>query len=236
MIIDLFETISSSTLSRISYLVQNVQGDITVRINSQGGDVFSALSIYNLLKGKCNVEILGLCASAATIIAAAGAKVSAASNSLFMIHSPKCMLIDYYNKQSLDKLSNTLAKTEESILAAYRSRVENFQMPDDDLWLSAQEAKSLGFVDEIIDEVPVVMDAAQVFINSINYDLGKVKGLSERVHPTYHAEDLAVRLAALIKDQMTSGASGVSDCAAPTEEEIKKARAQKMVAFANGLT
>lgn len=231
MVIDLFEEISQSTLSRISYLIQG-QTDITVRINSSGGDIFSALSCYNLLKGKCNVEILGLAASAATIIAMAGKKISAASNSLFMIHSPKAMLVDYYDKQSLDKLSNTLAKTEESILAAYRTRVENFQMPADDLWLTAAEAKSLGFVDEIQGEVPVVMDAGNLFINSIAYDAGKVKGLAERVHPTPKPDMSLELLAKMIADNMQSGAGGVGTQPL-TEQDIKAAQVAKMIAFAN---
>ena len=235
MTIDLFEIIDKRTLDRVSYLMQ-FKDEITVRLNSQGGEIFSALSIYNLLKNKCNVEILGLCASAASMIACAGKKVSAAANALFMIHSPKTLLIDYYDKQTLDKLSTTLAKTEESILQAYQGRVPNFVMPEDDLWLSAQEAQSLGFVDEVIGEVPIIKDSAQVFINSIGYDIGKVKGLGERLHPTPNTTDLAKQIASLIRDQMTSGANGVTDCAAPTEAEIKKAKAQKMIAFANKLT
>lgn len=231
MVIDLFEGITSSTLSRISYLIQG-QTDITVRINSSGGDVFAALSIYNLLKGKCNVEILGLAASAATIIAMAGKKISAASNSLFMIHSPKAMLKDYYDKQSLDKLSNTLAKTEESILAAYRTRVEGFEMPADDLWLTAAEAKSMGFVDEVIGEVPVVMDAGNVFINSIAYDAGKVKGLSERLHPTPRTDAALTQILNLIKDNMQSGGQGVGSEPPPTPEELK---IKRIINFANGV-
>jgi len=237
MNITLFETINSSTLSRIQYLTENAHDDITVQVNSSGGEVFSALSIFNLLKPKAvTVEILGLCASAATIIAMAGAKVKMAANALMMFHAPKTLLIDYYDKKNLDKLSTTLEKVEESILQAYQGRVPNFVMPEDDLWLSAQEAKSLGFVDEIIDEVPIIKDSAQVFINSIGYDIGKVKGLGERLHPTPNTTDLAKQIASLIRDQMTSGAAGVTDCPAPTEAEIKKAKAQKMVTFANGLT
>lgn len=231
MVIDLFEGITSSTLSRVSYLIQG-QTDITVRINSAGGDVFSALSIFNLLKGKCDVQILGLAASAATIIAMAGKKISAASNSLFMIHSPKSLLIDYYDKQSLDKLSNTLAKTEESILSTYRARVAGFEMPADDLWLTATEAKSLGFIDEIIGEVPVVMDAGNLFINSIAYEAGKVKGLAERLHPTPKTEAALAQILALIKDQMNSGAAGVQNQQL-TAEDIKAAQIKKMIAFAN---
>ena len=228
MVIDLFETISKETLDRVSYLANNAQDQITLRINSQGGDVFSALSIYNLLKNKCNVEIVGLAASAASMIAMAGTKIKMASNALFMIHSPKTLLVDYYDKPALDKLSSTLAKTEESIVAAYRTKVANFEMPEEELWLSAAEAQSLGFVDEILDEVPIVMDAGRTFINSIAYD-SKIKGL-ERLHPTMNNEALE-RLTAMIKEQMNSGAAGVtSETLTPEEFRIKR-----MAAYANGV-
>lgn len=231
MIIDIFETITNSLASRISYFMQSNPADVTVRINSSGGDVFAALSCFNLLRGKCNVQILGLAASAASLIACAGVKVSAASNALIMIHSPKTLLIDYYDKQSLDKLSNTLAKTEESIVSAYRAKVEGFTMPEEDLWLTASEAKSLGFVDEIIDEVPVVMSAGRTFINAIGYDAAQVKGLSTRLHETQPAQVGLEQLKALIADQMGSGAQGVGSEPPPTAEDML---IKRMVAYANG--
>lgn len=233
MTIEIFEQVSSSTLSRISYMVGNARDEITVRINSSGGEVFAALSIYNVLKGKCNVEILGLAASAASLIACAGKRITIARNALFMIHAPKTLLVDYYDKQTLEKLSNTLAKTEENILQAYQTRVPNFQMPEDDLWLSASEAKSLGFVDEIIGEVPVVIDEQGTFINSIAYDAAQIKGLKERLHPTPKTDTALETLLKMIKDNQTSGAQGVGSQPL-TAEDIKQVQLNKMIAFANG--
>ena len=233
MIITLFETITSSTLSRIQYLASTAHDDITVQTNCAGGSVFDALSIYNVLKPKsATVEIVGLCASAATLVAMAGAKIKMASNALMMFHPPKTLLIDYYDKQTLEKLSTTMEKVEESILATYQSRVANFQMPENDLWLSATEAKSLGFVDEVIGEVPVVMDAAQVFINSIAYDAAQVKGLKERLHPTPKTDAALQEILNLIKDQMNSGGQAVTTQPL-SAEDIKKAQLEKMVAYAN---
>lgn len=182
MVIEIFETITEGTASRVSYLVNNAQDNITVRLNSPGGSVFSALTIHNLLKARqVEVEILGLAASSASLIACAGSKVSMAANALMMIHAPSCLLVDYYNKQSLDKLTTTLAKTEESIVMAYRNKVANFEMPSEELWLSATEAKSLGFVDEIIGEVPITMTAAQVVMNGLAFDKDKLKGAMNRM-------------------------------------------------------
>ncbi|MBD3878210.1 MAG: Clp protease ClpP [Quinella sp. 1Q5] len=233
MILDIFETISRETEARVTYLLANARDDVTVRINSGGGEIVPALSIYNQIKEKkCNVEILGLAASAASMIACAGVKVSAAANSLFMIHALKTMLIDHYSKQDLDKLSNTLSKYEESVLMAYRTKVANFQMPNEEIWLSAAEAKSIGFVDTIIDEVPITMNAGMTFINSIAYDVGKVKGLAERLHPTPKTDAALEQVLNLIKDQMQSGAQWVGSQTPPTPEEM---RIKKLVAYANGV-
>lgn len=234
MIIDVFEQITNSLTSRVGYMMNNARDEVTVRINSSGGDVYAALSVFNLLKGKCNVQILGLAASAASLVACAGVKVSMAANALMMIHSPKALLIDYYDKQSLDKLSATLAKTEESIISAYQSRVEGFAMPENDLWLSATEAKSLGFVDEVLEAVPVVMDANNLFINAIAYDSAQVKGLRERLHPTPQADTRLEELKRLITDQMSSGAQGVQNQRPPTPEEIKETQIARIVMLANG--
>lgn len=230
--IEIFESISQGTLSRVNYLAS---AGCEVRINSSGGDVFAGLSCYNTLKPlKCEVQIVGLCASAATLIACAGVKVSMAANALYCIHNPKMLLIDYYDKDKLEQLQNSLLKTEESILMVYRSRVKDFEMPEKELWLSAAEAQSLGFVDEIIDEVPVVMDAGQAIINSVSYDLGRVEGLKGRVHATPPPNAAFQRLINLIEDNMKSGSQGVGSQIAPTAEDIKRAQLNKMIAFAKG--
>lgn len=173
MNIDIFEQISASTLNRVSYLTKSTAEPITLRITSPGGDAFAALSIYNLLKGKnVTTEILGLCASAATLIACAGKTIRMASNGLYMIHSPSVLLFNQYDKQAIEKLGTTMDKVEESILQVYRSRVKDFAMPSEELWLNAQEAKALGFIDEITGDVEIFKDAAHVFINSLSFDIG----------------------------------------------------------------
>lgn len=172
MNIDIFETITASTLNRVSYLAKTSE-PITLRITSPGGDVFAALSIYNLLKEKqVTTEILGLCASAATLIACAGKTIRMASNGLYMIHSPSVLLFNQYDKQALEKLNTSLEKVQESILQVYQSRVKDFAMPSEELWLNAQEAKALGLVDEISGDVEMFKDAAHVFINSLSFDIG----------------------------------------------------------------
>ena len=132
--------------------------NVTVHINSSGGDVFQALAIYNSLKnyeGQVTISVEGVCASAATIIACAGQKVIAASNAVFMIHQPSVGLLGYYNAIELEKVQNALRAIEGSILDTYKQRLpekshaEVAQMILAETWLTADEAKNLGFVDEI---------------------------------------------------------------------------------------
>ncbi len=168
--------------------------DVTIRINSSGGDVFEALAVYNYLAGKkVEVVIDGICASAATIVAMAGARIIMHPSALMMIHSPQVMLFDRYDAKDLETLKTTLDKVVASIVAIYQKRVPGYEMPDKEQWLSAAEAKDLGFVDEVIQTSPqmqmiltggkVKKFAAQVtnkidktILDNINSGAGKVQG------------------------------------------------------------
>ena len=136
--------------------------DITVHINSTGGDVFQGQAIYTALKnysGKVTVKIEGLAASMATIIALAADKVEMTSNSLFMIHSPMSNV--FGNKAQMRKQINALEKVETTMLSVYKAKTniseeEIEQMMAHETWLSAHEALELGFVDEVLGAVKVV--------------------------------------------------------------------------------
>ena len=92
--------------------------DVTVRINSGGGDVFAAHAIHNQLvayKGRVTVIIDGLAASAATIVAMAGQKIIMPSNSMMMIHNPAIGMDDYYTAEDLQKYVDALTAIKGSI-------------------------------------------------------------------------------------------------------------------------
>lgn len=123
--------------------------DVTVRINSGGGDVFAAHAIHNQLvayKGRVTVVIDGLAASAATIIAVAGDRIIMPSNALFMIHNPAIGLSDYYGAEELLKAAEALNTIKGSIVAAYRKRCkasaeELAAMMDAETWMGAAECQ-----------------------------------------------------------------------------------------------
>lgn len=142
-------------------------GDITVWINSPGGDCIAAAQIYNMLmdyKGNVTVKIDGIAASASSVIAMAGTKVLVSPVSMLMIHNP--MTIAYGNSAEMQKAIDMLASVKDSILNAYEiktglSRTKLSHLMDAETWMDANKAIELGFADEIMqrsaatDEVPV---------------------------------------------------------------------------------
>ena len=131
-------------------------GDITLWINSPGGDVFAASQIYNMLmdyKGNVTVKIDGLAASAASVIAMAGTRVLMSPVSQIMVHNPMTVAIG--NAEEMSKAIDMLSEIKESIINAYEiktnlSRDEISKMMDSECWMNAKKAVELGFADEIM--------------------------------------------------------------------------------------
>lgn len=133
--------------------------NITVRINSGGGDVFAAQAIGNLLEqhtATVTARIDGVCASAATIIACHCNKVIAANDSTYMVH-PVRMYCGYANEADLQKYLEALATIKENIISLYAKKTghtkdEVTAWMDAESWWTGPQAKENGFVDELTDE------------------------------------------------------------------------------------
>ena len=131
-------------------------GDITVWINSPGGDCVAAAQIYNMLsnyKGKVTVKIDGIAASAASVIAMAGDTVLVSPVSMLMIHNPAT--IAWGDHAEMQKAIDMLAEVKESIINAYvlktgLSRPKLSHLMDAETWMDANKAVELGFADEIM--------------------------------------------------------------------------------------
>ena len=131
-------------------------GDVTVWINSPGGDCNAAAQIYNMLrdyKGHVTVKIDGIAASAASVVAMAGDTVLMSPVSMMMIHNPSTIAIG--NTGDMQKAIDMLDAVKESIINAYRlksglSRNRISQMMDDESWLDANKAVELRFADGVI--------------------------------------------------------------------------------------
>lgn len=131
-------------------------GNITVWINSPGGDVFAAAQIYNMLrdyKGNVTVNIDGVAASAASVIAMAGNTVCMSPVAMMMIHNPATLAAG--EAKDMQKAIAMLNEVKESILNAYEfktglSRAKLSHMMDDETWFNAKKAVELGFADKIL--------------------------------------------------------------------------------------
>lgn len=131
-------------------------GNITVWINSPGGDCVAAAQIYNMLmdyKGDVTVKIDGIAASAASVIAMAGTKVLVSPVSMLMIHNP--MTAAFGNSDEMQKAIKMLSSVKDSIINAYEiktglSRAKLSHLMDAETWMDANKAVELGFADEIM--------------------------------------------------------------------------------------
>ena len=131
-------------------------GDITVWINSPGGDCVAAAQIYNMLmdyRGSVTVKIDGIAASAASVIAMAGTRVLVSPVSMMMIHNPATMAMG--DAAEMQKAIAMLDEVKESIINAYEiktgmSRAKLSHLMDAETWMDAHTAGDLGVDEEIM--------------------------------------------------------------------------------------
>lgn len=130
--------------------------NITVWIDSYGGDVFAAAGIYNALKehkGKVTVKIDGKAMSAASVIAMAGDEIKMSPVSIMMIHNPWSDVRG--EAKDMRHAADVLDEVKETIINAYqaktkRSRSKISEMMDEETFMSAKKALKEGFADEIL--------------------------------------------------------------------------------------
>ncbi|EIZ9492865.1 Clp protease ClpP [Cronobacter sakazakii] len=150
------------TASRIAGALRSLNGaDVTVNINSPGGDMFEGLAIYNLLReydGKVTVKVLGLAASAASIIAMAGDEVQIGRGAFLMIHN--CWVYAMGNRHDLAQIAADMAPFDKAMSDIYQARsgldadtVD--KMMDGETYIGGSEAVEKGFADSLLsaDEI-----------------------------------------------------------------------------------
>ena len=152
--------------------------NITLRINSVGGDVWQAQSMYSYLKShaaKITVRIDGIAASAASVVAMAGDKIIMPSNSLMMIHNPAGGV--YGEAEDMRDTAEILDKIRDTIANVYIARTgldreKIISMMNAETWMTANEAHDLKFCDEVIESVAVSAKAVKggmIFRNGFGF-------------------------------------------------------------------
>ena len=134
------------------------EGDVTVWINSPGGDCIAASQIYTMLmdyKGDVTVKIDGIAASAASVIAMAGTKVLMSPTALLMVHNPMTLAIG--DSEEMQRAVAMLDAVKETIINAYaiksgQGRTKLSNLMDAETWLPAQTAIEMGFADGMLTD------------------------------------------------------------------------------------
>ena len=151
--------IEATSPQKVNDALEKANGeDIEVEINSGGGSVFAGSEIYTALKsykGNVIVKIVGLAASAASVIAMAGDKVMMSPTAQMMIHNVSSRAKGDY--RNMEHTAEVLRNADNTIANAYRIKTGKTQeellaLMDKETWMTADKAKELGFVDEIMFE------------------------------------------------------------------------------------
>ncbi|MDT0133495.1 head maturation protease, ClpP-related [Providencia huaxiensis] len=157
--------------------------DVVVNINSPGGDMFEGLAIYNLLRahsGKVTVNILGIAASAASIIAMAGDEIHMGRGAFLMIHN--CWSIGVGNRHDFAKLAADLEPFDKSMADIYVARSGQSEsvvskMMDDETYIASSDAIAKGFADGLLaaDEINDGDESPQAAIRKLDAALAKAE-------------------------------------------------------------
>lgn len=174
----------------VDYILEKFNDrEVSVRIDSTGGQLATALSISAAFKahGKVNVHFTGMNASAATIASLGAASVSIDAQALYLVHKCSVEVFEYASMNAdeieqkckeLEKQKKALEKIDLMVAAAYASKcrkpIKDLQnLMKEGAWLTAQEAKEWGFVDKITD---LDEDAAPV-LDSVTANAFKKAGI-----------------------------------------------------------
>lgn len=221
----------NSTIYDFNYKMRNIKEDedITLEVNSYGGDVFLGIDIMNTLrahKGTVTVIVTGIAASACSIMAMGADIVKMYSNTQLMIHHAWTYAAG--NAKQLRKVADDLESIGESVLASYTHRVDEEtvkQLLDEEKYMSAKVAKEYGFIDEIIDgnaeevESEMFSNKAKEFNNSITASSSTVEGNKELMNEINN-----------LKSQVADLTTKINN----SKEEPDEAQTQKVAAKRKG--
>ncbi|MDU1653838.1 head maturation protease, ClpP-related [Leclercia adecarboxylata] len=170
------------TASRIAGALRSLNGaDVTVNINSPGGDMFEGLAIYNLLReyeGRVTVKVLGLAASAASVIAMAGDDVQIGRGAFLMIHN--CWVYAMGNRHDLAQIAADMEPFDNAMSNIYQARsgldADTIgKMMDGETYIGGSDAVAKGFADSLLsaDEIADDDDSPAAALRKLDALLAK---------------------------------------------------------------
>jgi ATP-dependent Clp endopeptidase proteolytic subunit ClpP len=165
--------------------------NITIRINSPGGEVTAAQAIYSLIKShpaSVTVVIDGIAASAASLIVMAGDRIVMPSNALLMIHNPMIWAVGDHG--DMIHAADTLEKVKDTMINVYSEKTGKdsgalSEMMDNETWMTAAEAYHEGFIDQVdagaAVDIRASNDGDALIANGLVVDLKKYRNMPAAV-------------------------------------------------------
>ncbi|MAM87561.1 MAG: hypothetical protein CME36_09685 [unclassified Hahellaceae] len=202
---------------------------LTVRIHSGGGSIMEGLAIYNRLKQSSafvTVQIDGIAASMASVVAMAGDKVTMPSNGFLMVHKP--WLLSAGNADELRKSADTLDSFEDSLIHAYTTKTgmpeaEIREMLSAETWINAAQALEMGFIDEISDAMEAAASIDLKAFNNVPDALLKAAHQTPAALPAKHSKEPI--MAKEVKAAEVENVADVAVASATTEAPKAEAKA-----------
>lgn len=163
-----FWTGGGFTDTRMSAALRKIGNrDVEVQINSPGGDMFEGISIFNILQAhpaKVTVKIMGMAASAASLIAMAGDEVLMGQASFLMIHN--CWVIAMGNRHDMREVADYLEPFDAAMRDLYVARTGQSEkkigdMLDAETWIGLKQAVDLGFAEGPIEDSQITEDTTK---------------------------------------------------------------------------
>lgn len=157
-----FWTGEGVTSKRVAAALRSIGGrDVTVNVNSPGGDFFEGIAIYNLLREhphKVTVKVMGLAASAASIIAMAGDQIQISEIGFLMVHNAWAVAVG--NRHDMRAAAETLEPFDDAMASLYASRsgvkkTEAAAWMDKETWFNGSQAIDAGLADELLPSAEI---------------------------------------------------------------------------------
>ena len=193
---------------KVEQALADIEGDVTVEINSGGGSLFHGSEIYTLLKEHPNnitVKITGVAASAASVIAMAGDKILMSPTSQMMIHNATVVAEGDY--RDMESATNLLKNANQTAVNAYKLKSgmndeELLELMDKETWFTAHQALEHKLIDEVMFENQVQVAASfggGLLPQSVVKKLSELLLEKEEEKPTNNKSDFLMAKLNLLK-------------------------------------
>ncbi|MFN3930832.1 MAG: head maturation protease, ClpP-related [Brevundimonas sp.] len=168
------------TAKKVAAQLRAIGGPVEIQLNSPGGDMFEGIAIYNVLREHphpVTIKVMGVAASAASIIAMAGDHVEIGASSFLMIHN--CWIMAVGNRNALREAAEWLEPFDAAMTSVYAQRTGLAadvitKMLDDETWLSGSIAIEKGFANALLPADQITVDEA---IRSEDRRVNELRGM-----------------------------------------------------------